>query len=113
MGRYIIKLHGYYLEWSTVVDAPVTFGMSPDEFRQHYRDEYGRQGAQDLEDRLARVETKGTSSRVDPDLTSCIDNNRAGPDGACLTADEIYRAYCLREPIRDGWRVPVVEEAQK
>jgi len=28
MPRYIIKLEDYYLEWSTVVDAPVTFGAT-------------------------------------------------------------------------------------
>ncbi len=27
MGRFITKMHDYYLEQSTVVDAPVTYGM--------------------------------------------------------------------------------------
>jgi hypothetical protein len=41
MGRFICKFEDkddvYYLEWSTVVDAPVTFGMSLEEFKEYYR----------------------------------------------------------------------------
>lgn len=48
MGRFLIRLDGdegpRYLEWSTIVDAPVTFGMTREELATHYRDEYGRAG---------------------------------------------------------------------
>lgn len=39
MGRAIIKLNDgkrdWYLEWSTVVDAPVTYGMSLKGLKAH------------------------------------------------------------------------------
>jgi hypothetical protein len=100
MPRYIVKLtHGaqdYYLEWSTVVDAPVTYGMPLEEFREYYRDEYGRVGEEDLAQRLARVEATGTSCRY-PDSTadSVVEGNRAGPGETCLSKQEIIRRYCL------------------
>jgi hypothetical protein len=40
MPTYICKFQdgekAYYLEWSTIVDAPITTGMSLQEFKQHY-----------------------------------------------------------------------------
>ena len=48
MPRYILKINDgskdYYLLWSTVVDAPVTQGMSLREFKKYYQSEYGEQG---------------------------------------------------------------------
>lgn len=53
MPRYICKLQdgdtAYYMEWSTVVDAPVTFGMTLEEFMEHYREEYGKRGLMEME----------------------------------------------------------------
>lgn len=106
MERTIIKLNNYYFEFSSVVDAPVTFGMTLDEFRQYYRSGYGANGMRDLEERLKRVEAKGTSSYLDESAESQLSFNRAGPDEAQLTIDEIFDAYCLRKPIRGGWLVP-------
>ena len=103
MGKGIIKLGEFYLEWSTVVDAPVTFGMTLPEFKEYYRQEYGRDGMKDLPDRLGRVSIKGTSFYDDIDLTDTVEFNRAGPGETHLSREELHRAYCLREPIRDGW----------
>jgi len=108
MGRYIVKIEGYYLEWSTIIDAPVTFGMPLEEFKEYYRQEYGENGMRDLDIRLTRVERTGTSAHGQ----RCLDvlrGNRAGPNEKYLSKPEIYRAYCLREPIRGGWVVPTVE----
>lgn len=107
MGRGIVKIKDHYLEWSTIVDAPVTFGMSLAELEEHIRYEYGRSGLRDLPERLARVEQYGTSF-IGTSVEDVLRGNRAGPDEQALTADEIYQAYCLCEPIRDGWRVPTV-----
>lgn len=68
MSRYIIKLtdkrdlKDYYLEWSTIVDAPVTYGMYLEGFKAYYQQEYGRSGMRELPERLKRVEEKGTSA---------------------------------------------------
>jgi hypothetical protein len=109
MGRYIIKIKDYYLEWSTVVDAPITFGMTLDEFKGYYRDEYGKDAMRRLPGRLQRVEEKGISAHDLDGIESLGKFNRAGPDESTLTLDEIYQAYCLQEPIRDGWVVPARE----
>jgi hypothetical protein len=101
MGRSIVKLGDYYLMWSTVVDAPVTYGMKLDEFKDWYLKEYGRSGMLDLEDRLDRVEEAGTSA-LDEDIESLLSGNRAGDDEEELTLDELYRRYCLREDTGKG-----------
>ena len=71
--RYIIKLStprgDRYLEWSTIVDAPVTYGMPLDEFTAYYRDQYGAEGMRALPERMARVEAKGTSDRISRDVS--------------------------------------------
>jgi hypothetical protein len=101
MPRYIIKLTDdrsgipYYMEWSTVVDAPVTGGGSLQEFKRYYRREYGNQGMRDLPDRLSRVEAKGTSDHMHADVGELIANNRAGKGETCLTKEQIIDRYCL------------------
>lgn len=112
MGRFIVKLEDYYLEWSTIVDAPVTFGMSLEQFKEYYQGEYGRSSMVDLERRLERAEKFGTSSLNDSRTDELIAGNRAGPNETSLTVEEIVKAYCLREPIRNGWLVPTYEYNQ-
>ena len=99
MPKYIIKIKDKYLEWSTVVDAPVTYGLSLEEFTKYYAEEYGQQGMRGLPDRLKRVESKGTSSMLDDSIESLISGNTLASDGAKLTLDEIYQVYCLRLPL--------------
>lgn len=107
MGRYIIKLDGHYLEWSTVVDAPVTFGMTLEELRDYYRGEYGYAGSQDLDERLARVEIHGTSAYSGRDVLSMIRRNRAGPGEVPLHVVEIIEFYVKRR--RDPTTVALAE----
>ncbi len=109
MPRYICKFRDgdkdYYMEWSTVVDAPVTFGMSLEEFKEHYKEEYGNQGMRmEFEERMKRVEEKGTSSRLDDSVEDMIQGNRAGKDETCLTVEQIIEGYCRN---RDESRIPV------
>ena len=98
MPRHIIKLtrgdKSYYMEWSTIVDAPVSYGMSLREFRVYYRHLYGEYGGKDLNERLVRVEESGTSC-VDATLAEQISHNRAGPGESCLTYDGIIDRYCI------------------
>lgn len=78
MPRSICKLDGMYFEWSTIVDAPVTYGLSLKEFKTYYRKEYGREGMRNLDARLKRVEIHGTSA-LEGDVDDVIAINRAGP----------------------------------
>lgn len=108
MPTFIVKIKDYYLEWSTIVDAPVTYGMSLDEFKAYYQEEYGRDGMRDLDQRLQRVERYGSSHVEGRSAEDILSINRAGPDETDLTFDEIYQAYCLGQPIEDEWTVPDV-----
>ena len=63
MPRFIVKLSEgdkeWYMEWSTVVDAPVTYGMSLEEFNKYYQEENGLRGMEDLPKRMERVKARG------------------------------------------------------
>lgn len=84
----------YYLEWSTVVDAPVTYGMSMGEFEDYYKSAYGNEGMIGLPERMIRVEKKGTSSIIDDNLHTLIRGNKAGDDESELTYEELIDRYC-------------------
>lgn len=98
MGRYIIKLThesiDYYLEWSSVVDAPITYGMSLEEFKKYYIEEYGKQSENNLIERLERVERTGTSWH-NATLDDVIDSNRAGDNGRHISKKQIIIKYCF------------------
>lgn len=83
-----------FLEYSTVVDAPVTYGMDEQAFRDHYLAEYGRSSMAELEERLARCRRNGGSSVYDPTtFEEAISCNRAGKDETELTADQFVNHY--------------------
>jgi len=84
----------YYLEWSTVVDAPVTKGMPLDEFKEYYRKRNGDDAFVKLPERLERVEAKGTSSIQDKDVADTISLNRAGEAECHLDYDDLIEEYC-------------------
>ena len=99
MPRLIVKLHDkqtnqdFYMEWSTIVDAPVTYGMPLDAFINYYRDEYGKSGINDLPTRLERVKKNGISSYIGT-LSSLLSINQAGENGKHLSIEEILDNYC-------------------
>lgn len=108
MPRLILKIKDYYLEWSTVVDAPVTFGMPLEQFKEYYKEEYGNYGLEKLSRMLPEIDEYGSTATLrSPDIESnlkeFVELNRAGPKEKELTLDEIYKAFCLREPILDNW----------
>ena len=100
MPRYIIKLtdkesKDYYLEYSSVVDAPVTYGMSLQDFKKYYINSYGQHSIHQLNDRLERVEECGTSCRLDKSVDDTIELNRAGDKETTLTKDQLINKFCL------------------
>lgn len=110
MGRYIIKYRGLYAEWSTVVDAPVSYFMPLDSFEEYYRWMYGEDGMIRLPDRMVRVRQKGTSAIHEESAYSTMLCNRAGPEETDLLPDEIFAAFSLYLPVRGmvdtdkGWK---------
>lgn len=98
MPHYIVKLQTQngprYLDWSTVVDAPVTHGMTLQAFKTWYREERGAEGMRTLPDRLKRVESKGVSALDYVSVDELISHNRAGPKETCLTYAQLVARYC-------------------
>jgi hypothetical protein len=94
MAKYIVKIKDKYLEWSTIVDAPITYGMSLNEFKEHYKEQYGANAMRSLQDRLKRVEKYGTSAIEGMSIENLIAGNRAGEDETELTLADIERDYC-------------------
>jgi hypothetical protein len=98
MGRFTIKLHDvkfnrdYYLEWTTICDAPVTGGMSLEEYRAYYRRMYGQNGMNNFDHHIETVE----NHRPDQ-IEDIIDGNHAGENGEKLTLEEILELYCRNE----------------
>jgi len=101
MPRYICQFEDgdqrWLLEWSTIVEAPVTWGMTEEEFRSYYQTKYGTDEMEKLGERLARVEAKGTSARHYDDLDDLIFSNRAGHREAHLDKEGIIEFYCRRK----------------
>lgn len=101
MPQYIVKLRGdgtdYFMEWSTIVDAPVTHGMSWEEFEEYYRRKYREAGMAELPARMERVNKNGTSSLDQLTARQLISGNRAGSGETELTTAQIIDAYCVRK----------------
>lgn len=110
MPRMIIKLsegkRDWYLEYSTVVDAPINYGMSLEEFKEYYQEEYGKSSMGELEKRLMRVEEKGSSSMIHKGLNDTIDYNRAGKGETCLSKEQMIEHYCKTDHLKtdEDWK---------
>ena len=97
MGRYILKLNQWYFEWSTIVDAPITWRMTLEQFKQYYQQEYGDHGMENLPERLERVEKSGTSAIPTKTADELISFNRAGEKEENLSRELILEKYTFPE----------------
>lgn len=102
MGRPIVKIKDKYLEWSTIVDAPVTYGMTTPELKAYIRFQYGAEGLEELPPRLARADQHGTSALPPSSFAGLIESNRAGDNETHLSIEEIYERYCTQSPFDTG-----------
>lgn len=97
--RYTIKIKDRYFHWSTIVDAPITHGMTLDEFREWYKDEYGNAGydPESFNKMVALLEkypaVNGAGIIIAETLLDSIRCNRAGNNEEYLTPDQIYENY--------------------
>lgn len=89
MGTLICHLDGMFFEWTTMSDAPVTYGLSREEFEAYYRDEYGRSGMEGLPRRIERAIQFGTSCYLGTTFDDLVRTNHAGPKGKRLSRDEL------------------------
>lgn len=88
MGSCILKLaNNEYVEWSTVVDAPVTYIMSRDKIKAEL-------GGDDIEDRLSRADERGSSMLAPTmSLEQALGTNRAGPHESHASLAEIRARF--------------------
>ena len=89
MSNYLVKLDKYIVEWSTIVDGPLTEPLTRKQMIEHLQVEYGREGTRDLEERLKRLDEKGTSSMFDKDARSAVAGNRAGPNESEISYEDL------------------------
>ena len=83
-----------FVEWSTVVDAPVTYSMSQEELTKWHREEFGRRDHEaNFQDRLQRTIESGTSLRPPQSAKDAVVGNLAGVDEAEISLDEIAARY--------------------
>lgn len=87
MGRYVVKHGDMVLVWSSIVDAPITMGMTLDELRAWWREEYGRSGLADLE-----RDIKGGL----PELADEVCVNRAGAGETQMSLEQLVDYYVVR-----------------
>jgi len=96
MPTYIVKLEkdgiSKYLEWSTIVDAPITKGVSLEEFTEYYKFMYPDRWEQ-LWTRMALVKQHGVSSTWCT-LDELISFNRAGDKESSLDFEGLWAKYC-------------------
>lgn len=96
MGRGIVFDDGIYFEWSTVVDAPVTWAMSREEMLEH-RVWRGQTRGEALAS-IARAEANGTSFIGGIGLESLKEWNRAGKGEAHLPWPDVIALVVAERP---------------
>lgn len=101
MQHLVIKLYDkkfnidYYMEWSTILDAPYTFGCTLQEFKKYYKKQYGIAGLREFDRAFPRIEATGCSSMTGIDtVNSLILCNRAGKNERKLTMEQILHNFC-------------------
>lgn len=105
MGRCIAYHDGLFLEWSSVVDAPVTFGMTEAELRKHIAEHYGTEGLRVADSRIERAKRVGTSYLDNNEsFDDLVSFNRAGPNETQLTKEQLIRIYMVEKRNPDPCR---------
>lgn len=90
--RQIVDGKESYLVWSSIVDAPITYGCSLKQLKKFWQEEYGRNGLRELEQRL---EVQGTRAFKTVDEVKTV--NRAGKGETWLTTEQIVDYYFVRK----------------
>jgi len=88
MPSYILKIEDRYFTYSTIPDAPTSEPMTLEAFKAEWQRLHGVIGMLELQERLTRVETKGTSSYGDASWRETVSCNRTGPGESELTPDQ-------------------------
>lgn len=94
MAKAIVKLaDDKYVEWSSVVDAPVSCVMSRKDMREYLHETYGMASVAGNLERLDRADEHGTSFHTPTPASAVAGFNRAGPNETKLSLEEIIKQY--------------------
>lgn len=97
MPRYIAKLaDNKYVEWSTIVDAPVTYILTRDQMLAHLDEQDGKRSFDENRQRLERCDKNGTSCQFPMNMKDLIRYNRAGEDEKEISLKEILERYDIK-----------------
>jgi hypothetical protein len=89
MPKFVAKLGNVYFEWSTVVDAPMTYAMTRKEIAD-YLLFWNRGSGEEIEERLEKVDKYGTDLPSKESAEKALERNRAGANEKCLTLEKLY-----------------------
>lgn len=111
MPRFTLRLDTprgqRFMEWSTVVDAPVTWGVPLREYKRYYKERYGSDGMKHLATVLADIERTGAATAFGETAEQAVLCNRAGRGETGLTLQQIIEHWCSNE--RDDSKRPTGE----
>lgn len=99
MPAYIIQHNNIFNVYTTVADGCYfVSGLTLDELKTWYKEEYGQQGMIGLDERIERALKKGTSSMMDKDLKECVSCNRAGPNESKMSYEDFINKFLVINP---------------
>lgn len=100
MARFPIRLDHegdkWYLIWSTIVDAPVTYGLTWHELVRYVRRAQGTEGVSELFNHKGGLDELGVPHDGYGTLKTILASNRAGPYEKRLTKLELIEQYCIQ-----------------
>lgn len=97
MPSFIVKLAPEkYVEWSTVVDAPVTYILTREHMLDHLDYTYGTSSIEENRRRLDRADANGTSCHHKLEVEELLSYNRAGENEKNISLEEILERYDLK-----------------
>ena len=93
MPHYILRIKTTkgprYIDWSTIVDAPVSDALSRAQIKAHWKRFYGVDASADIAERLKDADKYGTDCLDHSTIEQVIAGNRAGPRESELTLAQI------------------------
>lgn len=93
MPRSIIKLKDdCFVEWSSICDAPVTYCMTKEKFKEYLKEEYGNSRLALLLERLEKIDLGQACGQYD-DLAGVLSYNRAGDNEKKIGLEKIIEKY--------------------
>lgn len=103
MPRCVAKLaEDTYVEWSTIVDAPVTYTMTREQMLSYLDRKDGERSYDENRQRLNRTDLTGTSFHDATSLKNLISGNRAGEKETRITLEEIIERYHPKNAAANG-----------